>query len=76
MATCPRCGEFLGEHHRCSVRYRAREFGKSAFAMLGGMVLSMLALYAVSDNPSRITVAISAAVGMLLGQALWTELRH
>lgn len=76
MATCPRCGDFLDEHHRCSWRHRARAIGMSALAMLGGATLSLIVLYAVSDTPSVITVGIGVASGMILGQAVWTATHH
>ena len=76
MATCPRCGEFLSEHHRCGWRHRARAVGMSALAMLAGTVLSLVVLYALSDNPAPPTVALGVVSGMILGQAAWTATHH
>ena len=74
MATCPRCGKFLGEHHHCVGLWRRRL--SSATGMLSGAILSMLLLYAVSDNPSAIIVALGVAVGAILGRAVWAALFH
>jgi hypothetical protein len=48
----------------------------SALAMLVGVVLSTLALYAVNDNPSGIMVVFGVVAGMILGQAVWAAIRH
>jgi hypothetical protein len=76
MATCPQCGGFLGEHHHCAVRRRARRVGMSALAMLVGMVVCTLTVYAVNDSPSAILVMFGVVGGMILGQAVWTAIPH
>jgi hypothetical protein len=74
MATCPRCGEFLDEHHHCTGLWRRRV--SSATGMLVGAAVSLVALYAVSDNPSNATVAIGVVAGVILGHAVWSALFH
>jgi hypothetical protein len=73
MATCPKCGDFLDEHHRCVGLWRRR--ARNVGAMLAGAVLSTVALYAVSDNPSLATVAFGVVSGMVIGQAVLTVTR-
>jgi hypothetical protein len=75
MATCPRCGGFLGEHHRCG-RRRLLRIGATALAMLVGGAVSPVALYAVIDRPEVPTVGLGAVAGMLIGRAVWTVARR
>jgi len=44
--------------------------------MLVGAVLSTLALYAVSNNPSVAAVALGVVSGMIIGQAVWRATQH
>jgi hypothetical protein len=76
MATCPHCGEFLDEHHHCPARRRAHNVGMTALAMLIGAVLSTMTLYAISDRPAEFTVIVGVAAGMIIGNAVWTNIRH
>ena len=78
MSTCPRCGGFLGEHHRCVGLWgrRVRTVGASALAMLGGAVLGVLALYTVSGNPSGATIALGVLAGMMIGEAVRAAISH
>jgi hypothetical protein len=69
MATCPRCGAFLSDDHRCVGLWRGQL--RTIAAMFGGAILSVVALYAVSDQPSAIVVAIGVISGMVLGRAVW-----
>jgi hypothetical protein len=74
MATCPHCGDFLDEHHRCAGLWprRARAVGGSALAMLGGAILSLVVLYPISGNPSGVTVALGGVAGMVIGHGVRT----
>jgi hypothetical protein len=74
MATCPRCGGFLDEHHHCVGVWprHARRIGGSALAMLAGAILSLVVLYMLSSNPSGVTVALGVVVGMIIGQGVRT----
>jgi hypothetical protein len=75
MATCPRCGGFLNEHHRCGRRLVLRVAG-TALAMAVGGVVSTIALYAVIDRPEVPTVGLGAVAGMLVGRAVWAVARR
>jgi hypothetical protein len=48
----------------------------SALAMLVGMVVCTLTVYAVNDSPSAILVMFGVVGGMILGQAVWTAIPH
>jgi hypothetical protein len=74
MATCPRCGGFLDEQHRCVGLWprRARSLGGSAVAMLGGASVSLVALNMISSDLSGGTVALGVVAGMIIGQAMRT----
>ena len=78
MATCPRCGGFLDEHHRCVGLWtrRARRVGAAALAMLGGAIVSLYVLDMTSSNPAGATVALGVVAGMIIGQAVWTAVRQ
>jgi len=69
MATCPRCGAFLSDHHHCVGLWRRRV--RSVFAMFWGAILSVFVLYVVSDHPSGVVVSIGVVSGMVLGRAVW-----
>ena len=78
MATCPYCGEFLeedGESHHCAWHHRVREVGMSALAMVVGAVVSVLVLYTIDVDPSDMTILLGVVAGMVIGQAVWSQLR-
>ena len=68
VATCPRCGGFLHERHRCRGLWKRR--ARSVVAMLGGAILSTLVLYTISGDPQGWAVVLSVLVGMIVGEAL------
>lgn len=68
MATCPRCGGFLDEHHRCTGLWRLRLRACGA-VLLGGIVGGLggsLFLSAFSGQPSWLSIAVTALLGMIL----------
>jgi hypothetical protein len=68
VATCPRCGGFLNEHHRCTGLWRLRLRAWRA-VLLGGIVGSVggsLLLSAFIGQPSWLSIAVTALLGMIL----------
>jgi hypothetical protein len=68
MATCPRCGGFLDEQHRCSGIWRLRlRAGRDV--LLGGLVGGTggwLFLTVVNGQPSLASIVVTALLGMAL----------
>jgi hypothetical protein len=68
MATCPRCGGFLNEHHRCIGlwRLRLRAWWRLLFGAAIGGALGWLVLVAVAGQPSWLSVMVAATIGMVV----------
>lgn len=67
MATCPKCGGYLGAHHRCwGVRRQLQALGFAAAGVVAGLVTVFLA----SDRPSVPLLLVSAALGAVLALAV------
>jgi len=71
MATCPRCGAFLGEGHQCHHLWRRRlRLGTSVVVAMGlGSFVGMFLLFGVVDHPSSLTIAVVTILGMITGEA-------
>jgi hypothetical protein len=72
MATCPRCGGFLHEHHHCAGLWRLRLRGLSVLVLggVGGAVGGWLILVAVMGQASWLAVAVAASSGVFVVMAL------
>ena len=63
MATCPKCGDYLGANHRCwGFRRQLQALGFMLAGGLGGFV----AVFLVSDRPSMPLLFVTAALGAVL----------
>ena len=76
MATCPRCGGFLGECHHCIGIWRLHLRAMRS-ALLGGVIggmtgsLMLLLIYRQVSWPS---VIVAAAIGIIVVMAMqWGE---
>jgi hypothetical protein len=69
MATCPDCGRYLADDHRCSgKRWRSV---RMAIIAVGGALFTMLSvLIAVGDASVWIVVA-AAVVGAIVSAGVW-----
>jgi hypothetical protein len=68
MATCPRCGGYLGSHHRCrgvGLR-RLRTFGFVLFGAAVGFVGPFL----IADRPSEPLLLVTSLLGAVLTLAV------
>lgn len=67
MATCPKCGEYLGTRHRCwGIRRQLQALG---FTLAGGFG-GLLVVFLVSDRPSEPLLAVTATLGAVLTLAV------
>lgn len=70
MATCPRCGSFLDEKHRCRGLWRRR--GRTAGWFVVGAGAGFVSAFMVSEGPApELIVACT-----LLGAVLVSAVRH
>lgn len=72
MATCPRCGGFLGARHRCSGlwRLRLRFWGALLVGGIIGAAVGALVLSLVYDEISWYSVALAAFIGIFIMTAV------
>jgi hypothetical protein len=69
MATCPSCGGYLDDGHRCSGdRWRAM---RTAGSTVSGALFMMLTVFVLIEDPSAWLTAGAAMVGGLVGFAMW-----
>ena len=73
MATCPRCGGFLDDQHRCS-RVPRRLVHMSGMAAIGA-VLGIFLPFAMFDRPASSLVLITALLGAVLFAAFYQTIR-
>lgn len=73
MATCPQCGGFLTDGHRC--RGGWRRAGRYAIVSAVGALLGYLATFASFENPAGALVAVVTLLGAVLALAVWRSLR-
>ena len=72
MATCPRCGEFLNDQHRCAGLWLLRLRAWSALALGGvvGGVGGWLIISAIMGEASWLAIAATAVAGIAVVSAL------
>jgi hypothetical protein len=64
MATCPQCGGFLHDGHRCRAGWRRR--GRSAGATLFGAAAGALLAFALADRPPLALILTCGVLGVVL----------
>jgi hypothetical protein len=72
MATCPRCGEFLHEHHRCRGVWRLR-LRAWFHVLLGGIIgagVGWLLFLPFTQRVSWLALGLTACVGVIVAMAL------
>lgn len=74
MATCPRCGQFLGAHHECRGLWRLRLYVwvRIALGALGGAAVGTVMTIVVFGSAGLPSVLLSLAAG---GVITWSFLR-
>jgi hypothetical protein len=68
MATCPRCGKFLDDDHRCVGVWRMHLRALRAIAAGGfaGAIIGELSFMTVSGRTSWLAVAMAGITGMAI----------
>ena len=69
MATCPNCGGFLDDRHRCAGVWRLRLrllFRIAVWGGIGGSLGGWLILFVFFRQVSWVAVAIAAVLGMIV----------
>ena len=71
MATCPRCGHFLGECHRCQGvwQLRVRVWSRVFSGLLVGALVAVGASVATHNGLSLSAVALAALTGGIVSSA-------
>jgi len=72
MATCPRCGGYLGEYHRCAAAWRRwiALVRRLCIGAVAGATIWAIAVAVVFGPPSWSGVTIAAAIGALVTDAV------
>lgn len=72
MATCPDCGRYLDDPHRCKGRWRIqlRLLGWTFRSAVIGGVAGGLLLFLIYGRVSLVAIGITAAIGVIVEQAL------
>ncbi len=72
MATCPRCGEFLNDRHRCVGLWRLRLRAWSALAVGGviGGIGGGLVISTIMGEVSWLAIVATAVAGIAVVSAL------
>jgi hypothetical protein len=68
MATCPRCGGYLGSHHRCR-GVGLRRLRTSSFVLLGAAA-GFLGPFLIADRPSGPFLLVTSLLGAVLTLAV------
>jgi hypothetical protein len=67
MATCPKCGDYLGANHRCwGARRQLKTIG---FGLAGGLA-GLAAVFLLADRPSEPLVLVTTLLGVVLTLAV------
>jgi hypothetical protein len=73
MATCPKCGRFLTDGHRCHGGWRRA--GRYAAVAAVGALIGCVGTLVGFDNPPDSLTAVVTLLGAVLAPALWRSLR-
>lgn len=63
MATCPKCGGYLGRRHRC---WGSRRRLTSIWLALVGAAAGLLIPWLVIDRPAELLLLVTAVLGSVL----------
>ena len=72
MATCPKCGKFLDDTHRCTPSWHShvRMIGSLGRSAAIGVVIGGLVFMIIDGHASWPAVAVSGLIGIVLDLAL------
>lgn len=69
MATCPRCGGFLDEHHRCRGPWRF--YIRTLTVAVLGALIGSLAVLVFNEQPATAFIIVMALLGAVLLTTAW-----
>ena len=69
MATCPKCGGFLSDDHRCAGAWRRT--ARAIAAPLAGALLGIVTASMLAERPSNGLLAVAGLLGAVLVAAAW-----
>ena len=73
MATCPKCGGFLTDGHRCFGAWR--HVGRYTMVAAVGALLGCVGAFVSFEHPAESLVAVVSLLGAVLAPAVWRSLR-
>jgi hypothetical protein len=68
VATCPHCGGFLDDHHRCFGAWR--RMGRWVAMMCVGGLAGLVLAFGLIEHPLPEVIVIAALLGAVLGSSL------
>jgi hypothetical protein len=75
MATCPTCGDFLDDGHRCAWKVRGWRIVKSlAVAVFGGIAGAGIVLIASNADADILVLIVSAVFGGFVTFVAWKKI--
>lgn len=72
MATCPDCGCYLGDEHRCKGKWRIelRLLAWTLRSAIIGSVAGGLLLFLIYGRVSLVAIGLTATIGIIVEKAL------
>ena len=68
MATCPKCGGYLGSHHRC--RGNARRVLREVSLGVAGGIAGFVGAFPLAEHPSNLLLLVTTLLGIVLTLAV------
>jgi hypothetical protein len=68
MATCPKCGHYLGSSHRC--RGNRRRLLRAMSLGIGGGVVGFFSAFPMAEYPSDLLLVVTTLLGAVLTLAV------
>jgi hypothetical protein len=69
MATCPKCGGYLSDDHRCFGAWR--HIARTMAVALAGAIFGVVAVLVLAEHPSPSLLGAIGLLGAVLVTALW-----
>ena len=73
MATCPKCGGYLGSHHKCRGNIR-RALREISLGVAGG-IAGFVGAFPLAEHPSNLLLLVTTLLGVVLTLAVYRYAR-